>query len=254
MSSLGKDDRELAWIYIGDKTDAKNLRQICNNRIKYVMNVTPKKCDGGVSNYHERNSGLIYCRVSLQDNASEDLKLHFDKAWEFLKTAKIREDGNVLVHCNLGVSRSVALITSYLMKFHRYSLDAALALVREARPQAKPNEGFMEQLRNLEKDLSEKDGYAPSSPALRCRPLRRGIVSSSSTSSSSSLETTDACRQPTTNGHENVPTWPKRTIGPQMRPPHFESDRTVILDKPDSVAFLETSPRRRRLKITRKHS
>jgi len=234
MTALGggkNGGEELAWIFIGDKTDAKNLKQLCNNRIKYVMNVTPRKCDGGVSNYHERNSGFIYCRVSLQDNASEDLRLHFDKAWEFIKTARIREDGNILVHCNLGVSRSVAVVTSYLMKFHRYSLDAALAIVRDARPQAKPNDGFMEQLRNLEKDLLEKNGYAPSSPALRCRPsVRRGlpVMSSSSvsaSSSSSSLDTTDGqVRRPqiisaSKRSGNVLMGCPKRTIGPQMRPP-----------------------------------
>jgi len=231
MTSLGKDDGDLAWIYIGDKTDAKNLRQLCNNRIKYVMNVTPRKCDGGVSNYHERKAdSFIYCRVALQDNASEDLRLHFDKAWEFIKTAKIREDGNILIHCNLGVSRSVAVVTSYLMKFHRYSLHAALAVVREARPQAKPNDGFMEQLRTLEKDLLENNGYAPSSPPLRCRPVRRGfpampLSSISASSSSSSLDTTtdDQLKQPRSASIKRsgnvLMGCSKRTIGPQMRPP-----------------------------------
>jgi len=246
MTSLGKDGGDLAWIFIGDKTDAKNLRQLCNNRIKYVMNVSPSKCDGGVSNYHERKTdSFIYCRVSLQDNASEDLRLHFDKAWEFMKTARIREDGNILVHCNLGISRSAAVVTSYLMKFHRHSLDAALAIVREARPQAKPNDGFMEQLRALENELRDTNGYAPSSPALRCRPVRRGFpaISSSSvsaSSSSSSLDTTDGLlRQPRSASASKrsgnvLMGCPKKTIGPQMRPPLIDQSpatESVVLSK-----------------------
>jgi len=243
MTSLSSDDRELNWIYIGDKSDAKNLKQLVNKRIKYVMNVTPKKCDGGVSNYHERNTSFIYCRVSLQDNASEDLSLHYDKAWEFFKRAKIREDGNILVHCNLGISRSVAMVTSYLMKFQRYSLEEALILVREARPQGRPNDGFMEQLHKLDVHLREKDAYAPASPALRCRPVRRENQRSKCSSSSiSASSSSSSCAIQLDNGEPAAPQdarvrsvgcQPERPvrkiIGPQLMPfyDHKTSDDKV---------------------------
>jgi len=242
MASLRSDDQELNWIYVGDKTDAKNLKQLVNKRIKYVMNVTPKKCDGGVSNYHERNNAFIYCRVSLQDNASEDLSLHYDKAWEFFKRVKIREDGNILVHCNLGVSRSVAIVTSYLMKFQRYSLDEALTLVREARPQGRPNDGFMSQLEKLDAHLRETDSYAPASPALRCRPVRRdnvgskcssSSISASSSSSSCALrhnENGESAARP--NGRVRsvgcLPEGPRKIIGPQLMP-FYDGDKVQPL-------------------------
>lgn len=239
MTSLRSDNQDLCWIYIGDKSDAKNLKQLVNKRIKYVMNVTPRKCDGGVSNYHERNAAFIYCRVSVQDNASEDLSLHYDKAWEFFKRAKIREDGNILVHCNLGISRSVALVTSYLMKFQRYSLDDALMLVREARPQGRPNDGFMEQLQKLDAHLRETDAYAPPSPALRCRPVRRDNTGSkcSSSSISASSSSSSCALQHSENGESIarqdgrvrsvgcLPEGPRRIIGPQLMP--FYHDKSL---------------------------
>ncbi len=62
----------------------------------------------------------------MQDNASEKLFPWFERAHKFLERARIREDGDVLVHCNQGVSRSVAITMSYLMKHFKLSFEEAL--------------------------------------------------------------------------------------------------------------------------------
>jgi protein-tyrosine phosphatase len=41
---------------------------------------------------------------------------------------------NVLVHCMAGVSRSVTLVTAYLMKYRSMALQDALNYVRSRRP------------------------------------------------------------------------------------------------------------------------
>eukprot|EP00042_Codosiga_hollandica_P037269 m.291546 g.291546 ORF g.291546 m.291546 type:complete len:90 (-) comp55099_c0_seq3:50-319(-) len=56
----------------------------------------------------------------------------------------------VLVHCNAGVSRSVTVVLAYLMRKQGFALDDALALVKDKRPCAQPNSGFLAQLRKLE--------------------------------------------------------------------------------------------------------
>ncbi|XP_017778963.1 PREDICTED: dual specificity protein phosphatase 19 [Nicrophorus vespilloides] len=57
--------------------------------------------------------------------------------------------GGVLVHCNAGVSRSVTIVVGYLITRLGYDFATAMALVRAARPSAKPNVGFDRQLRLL---------------------------------------------------------------------------------------------------------
>jgi protein-tyrosine phosphatase len=65
-------------------------------------------------------------------------------------------DRVVYVHCLNGVSRSVMVVTAYLMKKHGWSRDEALAVVRRHRPQARPNPAFMELLGEWEKQLKER--------------------------------------------------------------------------------------------------
>jgi hypothetical protein len=57
-------------------------------------------------------------------------------------------DQNILVHCRLGVSRSVAVVVYHLMVKFGLDYDTALARVVESRPLANPNSGFAAQLRN----------------------------------------------------------------------------------------------------------
>jgi len=53
----------------------------------------------------------------------------------------------VLVHCRMGISRSVSLLIAYLIKYHQLSTQQALKLIRTQRSIANPNPGFLRQLK-----------------------------------------------------------------------------------------------------------
>merc|ERR1719171_2165213 len=110
-------------------------------------------------NYHEKDKSFEYLRLAMADNATEPLEARIEKAWDFLEKVRIREDGNVLVHCQQGVSRSVSMVISYLIKYYRFSFDEAKALCLGCRKQANPNEGFEKQLRELEAHLKATNGF-----------------------------------------------------------------------------------------------
>lgn len=59
--------------------------------------------------------------------------------------------GRTLVHCLAGVSRSAAMVLGYLVKHRNMPLADAFALVRAARPTARPNSGFFRQLIDWER-------------------------------------------------------------------------------------------------------
>jgi len=91
------------------------------------------------------HSETKYLHISVHDLCTEDLFAHFETVFHFIEKGK--ELGGVLVHCFHGVSRSAALIISYLIKKYNISAEIALVKVKQIRPSVQPNDGFMSQLR-----------------------------------------------------------------------------------------------------------
>ena len=106
----------LPWLLIGDKAAAKDREFLRRQKVRYVLNVTPPKTEGGVVNFFEKEATLEYKRLSLRDVATDTILPHVSAAVEFLQRVRIRADGRVLVHCNEGKSRSVAIVAAFLIR------------------------------------------------------------------------------------------------------------------------------------------
>lgn len=72
-----------------------------------------------------------------------DLLSYFDETYEFIREGMIR--GAVLVHCQMGVSRSATVVIAYLMKKYNITAKEALEKVKMKRC-VFPNQGFVAQL------------------------------------------------------------------------------------------------------------
>ncbi|KAI9199553.1 protein-tyrosine phosphatase-like protein [Polychytrium aggregatum] len=95
--------------------------------------------------------------VRCHDFQLDDLpQARIDKVWsstnEILEHIRIKKE-RVLVHCQAGVSRSVAVVLAYLMRCQKRRLREAYEQVYRARPIASPNPGFWNFLENYEKVL-----------------------------------------------------------------------------------------------------
>jgi protein-tyrosine phosphatase len=97
-----------------------------------------------------------YCRIEIEDSEDEEIKSHFYKVFNFIEKS-LTVGGQVLVHCNAGVSRAGTVVTAYVMKTKRLGLKDALKFVRSKRKNnpTTPNDGFMKQLKKFEKQLSD---------------------------------------------------------------------------------------------------
>ncbi|MFH4980895.1 hypothetical protein AB6A40_007604 [Gnathostoma spinigerum] len=76
------------------------------------------------------------------------------KALEYISDG-IEEGGNVLVHCEAGMSRSVTVVIAFLMRHFQWNVEKAYTHLRNIRPSIAPNDSFMRQLAifyNLEYD------------------------------------------------------------------------------------------------------
>lgn len=102
--------------------------------------------------------GMKHLVLTVDDLPGEDMSPLFADAFRFIEEARCSGRG-ILIHCFAGLSRSVTLTVGYLM-WTRYPMtrDQALACVRQSRPAAQPNAGFMDCLLRYEKQLIAEQG------------------------------------------------------------------------------------------------
>ncbi|EAN81821.1 putative dual specificity protein phosphatase [Trypanosoma cruzi] len=93
--------------------------------------------------------------VSAEDSPVYDISRHFSELCTLIELVMLSRKKfkncpsslhAVVVHCLVGVSRSVSVVMAYIMKRTGCSKDEALLLVKNARPVANPNPGFHSQL------------------------------------------------------------------------------------------------------------
>ena len=194
-------------IWLGNVAAARDLRGMRVRNIRGVVNVTEDEpnhfedLDGresegstaGTSLGHVDGDGggggegggdargIRYLSVRVADSEGTDLLGHFERVTAFIDSVLLRreegeqgvEDGRhgkpaaVLVHCTAGVSRSAAFVAAYLMRKLGVTRDACLNGMRRARPVIRPNDGFMRQLRQWQRDDGHdgRDNKAAAVPA-----------------------------------------------------------------------------------------
>ncbi|XP_015985168.2 dual specificity protein phosphatase 12 isoform X1 [Rousettus aegyptiacus] len=90
--------------------------------------------------------GLRRLFVPALDQPEADLLSHLDRCVAFVRQARA-EGRAVLVHCHAGVSRSVAVMTAFMMKTDQLTFEKAYENLRTVKPEAKMNEEFERQLK-----------------------------------------------------------------------------------------------------------
>lgn len=139
-------------LYVGDLASASNRDALNENGITHIVCVF----NGGVEMYPE---SFDYKVIHINDDHWVDIGEYFDESNEYIDQALSVEDNKVMVHCQRGVSRSVTLVAAYILYkmnsnkvIHYNDIDETitnvLSLITEKREIAKPNDGFVECLRN----------------------------------------------------------------------------------------------------------
>lgn len=90
-----------------------------------------------------------HLKLDILDYPDENILDEFKTTHAFIDEG-VQEGGNVLIHCQAGISRSSTTLCAYLMKSRGLSRDEAFAMIKDKRAIVKPNEGFWEQLRVYE--------------------------------------------------------------------------------------------------------
>ena len=126
-------------IFLGSAKNAADSHALERNNIRTVINATVD-----VPNFFEGRSDRIqYLRIPLEDVEGATLPMdELKRAVDVIQES----DGNVLVHCMMGASRSAAIVCYYLMATRRWTMEDTYAKLCEWRAAVTMNQAFYDQL------------------------------------------------------------------------------------------------------------
>ena len=122
-------------LFLGNANEAENFNELKMNGITHIVQAM-----GGMEIPFPRE--FQYKALDLQDIPNENISRYFDETVRWISSA-IDNGGKVFVHCWAGISRSTTIVIAFLMYKLCMTMDSAMLMVRRARPQINPNDGFM---------------------------------------------------------------------------------------------------------------
>lgn len=144
-------------VFIGTGHQATNWKVVRDLKLTHIINIS-------VEHQCVFPDKIKYLHLQLEDMEDVLLKDRFSEAIRFMDTAFQNPSSRILVHCNLGISRSTTLILAYLMKTYNATLLEAFKYLRHRRPIVCPNVGFLHQLIDYESELFSYTYSDPSDP------------------------------------------------------------------------------------------
>eukprot|EP00871_Galdieria_phlegrea_P004519 jgi/Galph1/5068/GphlegSOOS_G3744.1 len=135
------------YLYTGGETVAKDIDFLLSNNIRFIVNLSHLRYPNIL--YDER---FRYFPFRLCDNESQEIIAVCYQVEAIIHEA-ITENVSVLVHCQKGISRSIAVIIACLMMREQRSFDSVYDEVRKLRPVSAPNGGFIDTLIQLQDRL-----------------------------------------------------------------------------------------------------
>ncbi|KAF7290234.1 Dual specificity phosphatase [Mycena indigotica] len=160
---LSEMTQVLPGLFLGSEQNARHLPSLCRNGITHILSVMqvsdPPEFEDqlftGVIEEDESDEEMRPVNeryrpkrmvVPVDDIPQEEIFPFFRKTNAFIDEG--RELGGVLVHCQMGVSRSPTIVAAYLMSSHppTSTPSSALAFLESKRAIVCPNWGFREQL------------------------------------------------------------------------------------------------------------
>ncbi|KEG14707.1 putative dual specificity protein phosphatase or MAP kinase phosphatase [Trypanosoma grayi] len=136
---------------IGSWRDAADEELLRQHHITHVLNVARELIPEEELHRMESINFVKSKCIPLSDSLNEELKLHFEEAFEFIRNAT--RNGRVLVHCRRGISRSAAIVIAYMMASEGQSFRTAFDTVYQKRPCISLNLAFIQGLEEYEAHL-----------------------------------------------------------------------------------------------------
>lgn len=144
----------LPYLLVGNSPSSNDEDFLTRKHVRYALNLSNTPVEYPFDE-------MEYKSVFIEDEEEVDLLAHLPECLEFLQ--KVRREGErcpnpklqpkVLVYSYFGLSRSCAVVLAHLMKEEGWTLKQSWQYLHSLHPSAKPNDGFLVQLLQYERDL-----------------------------------------------------------------------------------------------------
>jgi hypothetical protein len=132
-------------LFLGSAYNAASYETLVKYNIKYIINVTVE-----ISNYYPLL--FTYHQISIRDNNTDSIQHHFNDSYEVINNFLEANNGNVLVHCYMGASRSATIVANYISKKTKRDIGIILNELKQQRPIVNPTIKFVSELNKFSTD------------------------------------------------------------------------------------------------------
>ena len=133
-------------LFLGSARDAELVSAL---HVTHVLNLSGRPS----SRYCLSHAKVM--SIEMEDRRGYRLNMHFEACLDFIR--KGLSEGGILVHCEAGVNRSVAIVAAYLLVEKNVPLSSVLRLLREKRGLVLTNVWFIAELVILAEKLDLLD-------------------------------------------------------------------------------------------------
>jgi protein-tyrosine phosphatase len=134
-------------LFLGSVSNANSWDTLVEYNIKYIINVSDE-----LTNWYSEH--IEYYQIPIKDNNNESMQPYFDEACNKIDDFMNRGDGNVLVHCFFGASRSATIIIEYLRRKTGEPVEQIIERLKEMRSVINPTQQFINDLKNNVTNIS----------------------------------------------------------------------------------------------------
>jgi len=163
-------------IYLGNAYNASNYAIIKQYNFNYIVNVSKE-----IKNYYEQQNidfysdinnveiknvptsifsstetsitiydnycDIKYLRIPIYDDCTNHITDYIKEAMDFIDDATRNNNGNILIHCYMGSSRSASIVLAYLIYKYNYSLSDAILFLKNKRNIVNINVNFVNDIK-----------------------------------------------------------------------------------------------------------
>jgi len=148
-----KMDKITDKIFITSYETSLKIDVMKEYEIKTIIYISEqRKLNNVLTQYKENNIDHHY--FECEDRGSENIHKFFSKVVNIIESKK-NSEGNILVHCMAGISRSPTLVMAWLIH-QGMTFKEAWNYIKQKRAIVGPNDGFEKQLKEWQGNISKK--------------------------------------------------------------------------------------------------